>query len=47
MRTEDKSTAVGDDFRMHQQTWEGFVRLMKYSTAGVAVVLILMAIFLL
>lgn len=31
----------------HLATWEGFVTLVKWGTAGVAVLLILMAIFLL
>lgn len=30
----------------HRSSWEGFAKLMLYSTIGVVVVLILMAIFL-
>ncbi len=39
--------AIEHDFRMHQQTWDGFVLFMKYGTVSAAVLLILMAIFLL
>lgn len=31
----------------HRQTWKGFVRLVTFSTAGAAITLALMAIFLL
>ncbi|MGV6871616.1 aa3-type cytochrome c oxidase subunit IV [Pseudochelatococcus sp. B33] len=35
------------DYREHDRTYEGFIRLFKYGTVATAVVLILMAIFLL
>jgi hypothetical protein len=31
----------------HRRTWHGFCKLLTYSTAGVVVILILMALFLL
>lgn len=40
------STADGNDYAAHEQTYEGFIRLVKYGTAAVALLLILMAIFL-
>ena len=40
------STADGNDYAAHEQTYEGFIRLVKYGTASVVVLLILMAIFL-
>lgn len=40
------STADGNDYAAHEQTYEGFIRLVKFGTAAVALVLILMAIFL-
>ncbi len=40
------TTADGNDYVAHEQTYEGFLRLVKYGTATVALVLILMAIFL-
>lgn len=40
------STADGNDYAAHEQTYEGFIRLVKYGTAAVVVILILMAIFL-
>lgn len=40
---------MADDFdiRAHQQMWSNFIRIANYSLVGVALVLILMAIFLL
>lgn len=35
------------DMAEHRRTWEGFVALTKYGTAGVVILLILMALFLL
>jgi hypothetical protein len=40
------TTADGNDYLAHEQTYEGFIRLVKYGTAAVALILILMAIFL-
>ena len=40
------STADGNDYVAHEQTYEGFIRLVKYGTAAVVVILALMAIFL-
>ncbi|MDJ0947835.1 MAG: aa3-type cytochrome c oxidase subunit IV [Alphaproteobacteria bacterium] len=39
--------AVEHDFEPHRQTWNGFVRFMQIGSVSVAVLLILMAIFLL
>jgi hypothetical protein len=36
-----------ESVRRHKNTWEGFASLMLWSTIGCAVILILMAIFLL
>ncbi|MGA7807173.1 aa3-type cytochrome c oxidase subunit IV [Bradyrhizobium sp.] len=41
------TTADGNDYQAHEQTYEGFIRLVKFGTASVALLLILMAIFLL
>lgn len=38
--------ADDSDFESRVATWRNFVRLLKYSIAGVALVLVLMAIFL-
>ena len=40
------STADGNDYVAHEQTYEGFIKLVKYGTVSVALVVILMAIFL-
>jgi hypothetical protein len=40
------TTADGNDYIAHEQTYEGFIKLVKFGTAAVAVILILMAIFL-
>ena len=40
------STAEGNDYAAHEQTYEGFIRLVKFGAATVALILILMAIFL-
>jgi hypothetical protein len=40
------TTADGNDYIAHEQTYEGFIKLVKYGTAAVALILILMAIFL-
>ena len=40
------STAEGNDYAAHEQTYEGFIKLVKYGTGSVVIILILMAIFL-
>ena len=40
------STAEGNDYAAHEETYEGFIKLVKYGTGSVVVILILMAIFL-
>jgi hypothetical protein len=40
------TTADGNDYAAHEQTYEGFITLVKYGTAAVAIILILMAFFL-
>jgi hypothetical protein len=40
------STADGNDYEAHEATYEGFITLVKYGTATVALILILMWIFL-
>jgi hypothetical protein len=40
------TTADGNDYAEHEATYEGFIKLVKYGTATVAIILILMAIFL-
>jgi hypothetical protein len=40
------TTADGNDYMAHEQTYEGFIKLVKYGTLTVVVVLLLMAYFL-
>jgi hypothetical protein len=40
------STADGNDYPAHEATYEGFIMLVKYGTATVILILILMAYFL-
>ena len=40
------TSADGNDYQAHEATYEGFIKLVKYGTVSVAVILILMAIFL-
>ncbi len=40
------TTADGNDYVAHEQTYEGFIKLVKYGTAAVILILVLMAIFL-
>ena len=40
------TTADGNDYPAHEQTYEGFIRLVKYGSASVVFILIMMAIFL-
>lgn len=46
MKTSDRGFG-GDDYRYHETTYKGFVLGVALFTAHVAVVLVLMAIFLL
>jgi hypothetical protein len=40
------TTADGNDYIAHEQTYEGFIKLVKFGTITVAIILALMAIFL-
>jgi hypothetical protein len=40
------TTADGNDYVAHEQTYEGFIMLVKYGTLSVAIILGLMAFFL-
>jgi hypothetical protein len=40
------TTADGNDYPAHEATYEGFIKLVKYGTAAIVVILALMAIFL-
>jgi Bacterial aa3 type cytochrome c oxidase subunit IV len=40
------TTADGNDYVAHEQTYEGFIKLVKYGTIAVIVIVALMAIFL-
>ena len=40
------TTADGNDYPAHEQTYEGFIMLVKYGTLTVAIILALMAFFL-
>ncbi|KIZ40934.1 MULTISPECIES: aa3-type cytochrome c oxidase subunit IV [Rhodopseudomonas] len=40
------TTADGNDYPAHEQTYEGFIKLVKYGSAAVITVVALMAIFL-
>lgn len=40
------STADGNDYQAHEATYEGFIKLVKYGSAAVAFIVIMMAIFL-
>jgi hypothetical protein len=40
------TTADGNDYEAHEQTYEGFIMLVKYGTSAVVLILILMAYFL-
>ena len=40
------ATATGNDYPAHEQTYRGFVTLVKVSIVTVAVIVILMAYFL-
>jgi Bacterial aa3 type cytochrome c oxidase subunit IV len=40
------TTADGMDYPAHEATYDGFIKLVKFGSAAVAIILILMAIFL-
>jgi hypothetical protein len=40
------STADGNDYPAHEQTYEGFIMLVKYGTISVAIIVALMGLFL-
>ncbi|HLJ01005.1 MAG TPA: aa3-type cytochrome c oxidase subunit IV [Bradyrhizobium sp.] len=40
------STAEGNDYPAHEQTYEGFIKLVKYGSAAVIFIVAMMAIFL-
>lgn len=40
------TTADGNDYVAHEQTYVGFLALVKWGTISVAAILVLMAIFL-
>jgi hypothetical protein len=40
------TTADGNDYKAHEETYEGFIMLVKYGTIAIAIILILMAYFL-
>lgn len=40
------STAAGNDYPAHEQTYEGFIMLVKYGTIAVVFILAMMGIFL-
>ena len=41
------TTADGNDYPAHEQTYEGFIMLVKYGATAVIIILALMAYFLL
>ncbi|MGC2809991.1 MAG: aa3-type cytochrome c oxidase subunit IV [Bradyrhizobium sp.] len=40
------TTADGNDYQAHEQTYEGFIMLVKCGTAAVVFIVAMMAIFL-
>lgn len=40
------TTADGNDYPAHEQTYEGFITLVKYSTVAIIVIVALMGFFL-
>jgi hypothetical protein len=40
------TTADGNDYEAHEQTYEGFIMLVKYGSAVVIFIVAMMAIFL-
>lgn len=45
--TVELGTATGTDFNDHLRTYNGFLKMVKYGSASIAILLILMAYFLL
>ena len=43
----ESTTPVANDYNEHNRTFEIFIKLLKWGTVAVSVILILMAIFLL
>lgn len=41
------TTADGNDYPAHENTYEGFIKLVKFGTATVVIIVILLAFFLL
>ncbi len=39
--------AMDQELQRHRETWLGFAKLMRWSVAGIVIVLLLMAFFLL
>jgi hypothetical protein len=44
--TVEYATAPGNDYEAHEQTYVGFLKLLKWSLGTIIVILILMAFFL-
>lgn len=44
--TVEYETASGNDYAQHEATYRGFLQLVKWGVVSTAVVLVLMAIFL-
>jgi hypothetical protein len=40
------TTAEGNDYAAHEQTYEGFIMLVKYGTAAVILIVAMMGLFL-
>ena len=40
------TTADGNDYPAHEQTYEGFIMLVKYGSVTVAIILFMMYLFL-
>jgi hypothetical protein len=40
------TTADGNDYPAHEQTYEGFIKLVKYGCATVAIIIFMMFLFL-
>jgi hypothetical protein len=40
------TTADGNDYPAHEQTYEGFIKLVKYGTGSIILIVALMALFL-
>jgi hypothetical protein len=44
--TVEYATAPGNDYEAHEQTYVGFLKLVKWSLIAIVIILILMAFFL-